>query len=451
MHVLPPELINSLRAAEGFDEEQFRGVHQESKQITSIRINPLKADYEEVFSNFTPGISSTPIPWSARGYYLDQRPSFTLDPFFHAGCYYVQEPGSMFLEQVMMQIGVEGKNLRVLDLSASPGGKSTHLLSLISRDSLLVSNEVIRSRASVLRDNLVKWGHENFVIASNDPSAFSALPSYFDVVLVDAPCSGSGLFRKDPEAISEWSIANVQLCSGRQKRILKDVLPSLKKNGYLIYSTCSYSVEENEWIVEWLSREFDLEQVPIEVKTGWKITRTSGLRFYPYAVDSEGFFISLLRKKDGADMYKPNPGRKKFHPAEKLLVDWIDMHERFSFELKQQIHVFASVLEKDLEMLLNKLNVLHAGVCAGNAVRGKWIPDHHLAMSMMVSSNVPDIDLDLDRALLYLRKMDPEISQPGKGWHTVSYKGKRLGWINAVQGRINNYYPKSMRILKQTW
>lgn len=230
---LPEQLLKSMESVKGFDKEAFDKVHQSGEQVTSIRVNPAKRT--EIKSQ------NSKIPWADAGFYLEQRPSFTFDPLFHAGTYYVQEASSMFLEQALKQTVDLSQSIKVLDLCASPGGKSTHIQSLISKDSLLVSNDVIRSRANVLKDNIIKWGCENVVVTNNDPKDFSKLENYFDMIVVDAPCSGSGLFRRDPVAIDEWSENNVQLCSQRQQRILADVWPALKKDGILIYSTCSYS------------------------------------------------------------------------------------------------------------------------------------------------------------------------------------------------------------------
>lgn len=254
---LPEQLLRSLETAAGFDRLTFEEVHASGEQVTSIRFNPSKNVYHQ------PGDHRlAPVPWTQNGYYLAQRPSFTFDPLFHAGVYYVQEASSMFLEQALRQTTDLSQPLKVLDLCASPGGKSTHLQSLLSPASLLVSNDVIRSRAHVLKDNIVKWGSLNVVVTNNDPADFSALENYFDVIVVDAPCSGSGLFRRDEDAIGEWSVNNVTLCTQRQQRILADAWPSLKRGGLLIYSTCSYSMEEDEDIVKWLRREFLLENCP---------------------------------------------------------------------------------------------------------------------------------------------------------------------------------------------
>src|SRR6187549_714421 len=244
---LPQALLNSLEAVNGFNEEAFIKVHESGEQVTSVRVNPFKQF--EILN------LKSQIPWTEYGYYLETRPSFTFDPIFHAGCYYVQEASSMFLEHALKQTVDLSQPLKVLDLCAAPGGKSTHLLSLISKESLLVGNEVIRSRANILADNIMKWGRSNVIVTNNDPRNFQRLENYFDVIVVDAPCSGSGLFRRDPEAIEEWSEQSVELCSQRQQRILADILPALKNGGVLIYSTCSYSKQEDELICDWLRND----------------------------------------------------------------------------------------------------------------------------------------------------------------------------------------------------
>ena len=264
--LLPAQLIQSLEGVIGFDKDAFEKVHYSGEQITSVRLNPVKPS---VFHY--PDIALTPIPWAETGYYLSQRPSFTFDPLFHAGCYYVQEPSSMFLEQALRQTVDLTKPLKVLDLCAAPGGKSTHIQSLISAESLLVSNEVIKARAGVLKQNIIKWGCSNIIVTNNDPQHFSRIEGFFDVMVVDAPCSGSGLFRRDEAAIDEWSLDNVQLCCGRQRRILADALPALHEGGVLVYSTCSYSKEENEDLMDWLVQECGLENLQLQVEKEWGI------------------------------------------------------------------------------------------------------------------------------------------------------------------------------------
>ena len=237
---LPVALLDSLKGVEGFDKDEFIAIHQSGNQVTSIRLNQFKQ------ANSLEKYYSKEIPWCKNAFYLNERPSFTLDPVFHAGGYYVQEASSMFLWHILEQlIGNDTNGKKVLDLCAAPGGKSTLLASYFT-DGLVVANEVIKSRSAILVENVIKWGLPNIIVTNNDPSHFNKLIGFFDVIVVDAPCSGSGLFRKDPSAIEEWSEDNVLHCSQRQERILADIIPSLKDNGILLYSTCSYSIDEDE-------------------------------------------------------------------------------------------------------------------------------------------------------------------------------------------------------------
>lgn len=334
---IPVDLLHSLEGIKGFNKESFLKVHVSGEQITSVRINPNKWKKRQQVVHPSPSLNKTQeestsashntdhspanlnlseaitrkVPWATHGYYLSKRPSFTLDPLFHAGTYYVQEASSMFLEQALRQTTDLSQPLRVLDLCAAPGGKSTLVQSLIAENSLLVSNEVIKSRASVLEENCTKWGAANIIVTNNDPIVFQRLENYFDVIIIDAPCSGSGLFRKDAQAISEWSENNVQLCSQRQQRILADSYPALKKDGILLYSTCSYSEEENEGILDWMLDSFAVSSLQLAMygegdNEEWGIIETVskkhaafGYRFFPDKIAGEGFFIACFRKLYG--------------------------------------------------------------------------------------------------------------------------------------------------------
>lgn len=297
---IPDLLLQSLSNISGFDKAAFEKTHELGAQVTSVRLNAAKPS-----AALFPELTTTRVPWAEQGYYLSARPSFTFDPLFHGGCYYVQEASSMFLEQALVQTMDLSAPLRVLDLCAAPGGKSTHLQSLLTADSLLVSNEVIRSRVNILKDNIIKWGCRNVAVTHNDPRDFARLENYFDIIVVDAPCSGSGLFRREPEAMGEWSPDNVALCSQRQQRILADVWPALKGNGLLVYSTCSYSKEEDEDIGDWIVGSLGAEPLSLDRKEEWNIvevcgeTGACGYRFWPDKVQGEGFFLSCFRKRDG--------------------------------------------------------------------------------------------------------------------------------------------------------
>lgn len=398
------------------------------------------------------------IPWTRYGHYLSERPSFTFDPLFHAGCYYVQEASSMFLEQAIVQTTDLAKPLRVLDLCAAPGGKSTHLQSLLSKNSLLVSNEVIRTRVNILKDNIIKWGSSNVVVTHNDPRDFAKLEDYFDIIVVDAPCSGSGLFRREPEAMEEWSLDNVALCSQRQQRILADAWPALKSGGLLVYSTCSYSKEEDEAIADWVMNTLSADTQQLKVEQEWNVVEVQGdsgaygYRFWPDKLAGEGFFIACFRKADGGDTpvlkskSRPTPVNKKDIP---LLQKWLAKDDHYFLQREQTVYAWPQELEQDYNWLLNNLRVIYSGTIIGELMRDKLVPDHALAMSGILSGTVERTSLNYDEAIAYLQRKDLKPETASKGWQLVMFDEHPLGWINALPNRINNYYPKELRILKE--
>ena len=447
---LPQQLLETLVDIKGFNKEAFENIHESGEQITSIRINPLKISTPAI-SNIGRGLELA-VPWTEYGYYLATRPSFTFDPLFHAGVYYVQEASSMFLEQALKQTVNLSQPIKVLDLCAAPGGKSTHIHSLISKDSLLVSNEVIRSRANILKDNIIKWGCQNVMVTHNDPKDFTSLENYFDVIVVDAPCSGSGLFRRDADAIEEWSLNNVALCSQRQQRILADVWPALKKDGVLIYSTCSYSKEEDEDIASWLINELPAVNCQLSIDADWNIVESGGgYRFWPDKIKGEGFFLACFRKTDGGQNSSFKT-KKKADPATKqekvILEKWLKKDELDLIKYKDTVYAWPAHLANDFNMLLTNLRVIYSGTIIGEFFRDKLVPDHALAMSKLISGFIEATALSYDQAIEYLQKKDLHIEPQRKGWQLVSYEGYSLGWINALPNRINNYYPKELRILK---
>ena len=462
---IPSALIDSLIETKGFDKEAFEKVHQSGEQITSIRFNSQKpVDKSTVFSveNSKEAVDVYSVPWNANGYYLSLRPSFTADPLFHGGAYYVQEASSMFLEEAIRQAIDLSQPLRVLDLCAAPGGKSTLLQSAISDKSSLVSNEVIKSRVTVLSENITKWGAANVVVTNNDPKDFQRLPGYFDLIVVDAPCSGSGLFRKDPKAINEWSEQSVEMCSHRQQRILADILPALKDGGTLIYSTCSYSPSEDEEISDWLINDFELDAIQLQLKNEWNIIETTaskskakGYRFYPDKLKGEGFFIAAFRKKnptDSANRESVVKGKSLRLTSKEIDVvkPWVKKWDDFFF-IKQNDEVIAipSHLENDLAMLQSALYIKKAGVKLGVIIRNELIPDHELALSNIINPMTASIEVDKLTALEYLRKQEISIDSNYKGWVLLSYQQIKLGWIKLLSNRINNYYPKEWRIINK--
>ncbi len=403
------------------------------------------------------------IPWSSAGIYLSERPIFTLDPLLHAGAYYVQEASSMFLEEALRQCVDLSLPLKLLDLCAAPGGKSTLLQSLISDQSMLISNEVIKSRVNILEENITKWGASNVVISNNDPKHFQRLENYFDVIVIDAPCSGSGLFRRDPEAIKEWSENNVDLCHQRQQRILSDILPSLKDGGVLIYSTCSYSKAEDEDISNWITASFPLHNLRLAIQPKWGIVESNdnnnyGYRFYPDKVKGEGFFIACFRKSGGNVLLSApknklqnfkNKKEEKFTDDELAAIrSFVQPAAQLSFiRLKEEVIALPAQLKNELSALQSALYIKKAGVKIGRLIGKELVPDHELALSCILADNIPSIEFDKITALQYLRKEEIKIQSKLKGWIVAKYEGIPLGWIKMLPNRINNYYPKEWRIL----
>jgi NOL1/NOP2/fmu family ribosome biogenesis protein len=348
----------------------------------------------------------------------------------------------------------DARGLKVLDLCAAPGGKTT-LLASMEVFSLVLANEIIRTRVSTLYENLVKWGDPKIFISNNDPSQFRNLPGYFDVMVVDAPCSGSGLFRKDKAALQEWSEANVVHCGERQKRILADALPGLREGGILVYSTCSYSPVEDEEILDWLLSHEGLVPVDVPVPESWGIKKTGsakggiGYRFFPGQAEGEGFFLACFRVAEAVGGLGEGSRRKPVVHARATVPEaWLRPDVPVEIIVAgEEVYCIPSGLFDDHNALREVLNIRKSGVKAGSMVRGEFLPDHELVLSKLVSPSAPALDLDKVAALQYLRKQTFHVDAPEKGWYMVKYKGLGLGLVKHLGNRMNNYYPASWRIL----
>ncbi len=446
---LPEQLLLSLRGIEGFDEQSFLAAHAESP-ATTIRKHPLKGVGSD--------LAGQQVSWSSGGIYLETRPVFTLDPAYHAGAYYVQEASSMFLEHIWRTSIDNGRALNVLDLCAAPGGKSTLLASLITDDSLLISNEVIRTRASILEENVTRWGYANNWVTCNDPRDFSGINGFFDVVVIDAPCSGSGLFRKDPRALSEWSEANVALCGNRQERILADIWPSLKEGGIIIYATCSFSPREDEAILDWLAAEYDVASIAIPTPKEWGIVETEspigqlkGYRFFPGKAAGEGFFVAAIRKQEAQTSLKLPKFRqqKTLGIAEHVIPFLAAKPWQILSTGKESYSAIHPAHEEFLAILEKSLYFRKIGLPVGAPAAKEWLPAHDIALAIDASAAIPSIPLNKDQALRFLKREDFEHSGADKGWRMVRYNGLGLGWVKLLGSRINNYLPKHWRIRMQ--
>lgn len=446
MNALPDEFRQAMQEKLGTEFPKFLTSLNEPSPV-SIRINQKKT---AVLT------ADKPVWWSDLGKYLEVRPSFTLDPLFHAGAYYVQEASSMFLEQAVRQATDLSQPINVLDLCAAPGGKSTHLLSLLSENSLLVSNEVIRSRASILTENIQKWGYANCIVTNNDPNDFQELEGFFDVIVIDAPCSGEGLFRKDPEAMQEWSPQNVSLCSARQKRIVSDAWPALKEDGVLIYCTCTYNEQENEENLHWLQQQHAVEFIALNLHPSWNVEevqkgKVTGYRFLPHRVKGEGFFISVIRKKGTQQPLRMKTKKNLVTAARKLagrVTPWIRSSESFSIlEHHDQLSFFLSEKLTEADVLRQHLKIITLGTALATVKHDKLIPEHALAMSVhLETGQFPSLIVDYEKAIHYLRRDTTPLELAEKGFHLIKFENTPLGWINSIGNRYNNLYPQEWRI-----
>lgn len=444
---LPEPFIQQIRTLLGEAETGHFIAALNQSPVVSLRFNPYKKPATGIFTG-------APVPWHPEGIYLEERPVFTLDPLFHAGAYYVQEASSMFLYQAVHQHADLAQPLKILDLCAAPGGKSTLLAALAGENGWLVSNETIRSRTGALRENMEKWGYPNAAVVSAEADVFSEMTGFFDLLVVDAPCSGEGLFRKDEQAAGEWSPDHVQLCAARQKRILESALDCLGAGGLLVYSTCTYNALENDANTRWLSENFDLEPLAISIPPEWNIeVRELGYQFWPHRLRGEGLFMAVFRKKSGERRRSQHAAFKSLTPVPKsqlaAIVPWLENPE--SLRLFQtpagDIRALPESRLDDYIALDKPLKIKWFGTPIGQMKGKDFIPDHALALSSLISTNLPGLDLPLDLALRYLKKetFDLPAGNPS-GWLLARYGGLNLGWLKALPNRMNNYLPQERRI-----
>ena len=436
---------NALVAFSAFDEPAS----------TAVRYNPFKSCQK---------MEGKQVPWSGHGLILPQRPLFTLDPLFHAGAYYVQDSSSMFvghafrkmLEQVQKPVG---RPLRVLDLCAAPGGKTTDLSASLREafgdGYLLVANEVMKARVGILADNVALWGDPAVVVTSDDPAAFAGLPGFFDVIVTDVPCSGEGMFRKDEEAVQQWSEDNVSLCEARQRRILADVWPSLKEGGLLIYSTCTFNRRENDGNVEWIASELGAEMLTSDDVLGGMtgVLKTErGYSLVPGHVEGEGQYCAALRKtSQDAISEMPSRAKKAQRPAKAAPVpDGLQrlMNIPVTFRTKgETITAVPENIASDVARVEDALHVVAAG-CAVGVVKGKdLVPDADLALSLMLADDAyHTVELDRQAALAFLHRDAQVFPEAPKGYLLLKHEGLALGFVKNLGNRSNSLHPQSRRI-----
>ena len=432
-----------------FGEERYRRFASalDEEPVVSVRLNNRKP-----FAN----ISGEPVSWAPEGYYLSTRPVFTADPLFHAGCYYVQEASSMFLAQVIEQYVKEP--VRALDLCAAPGGKTTHLLQRLPVGSLLVSNEPMPLRAQVLAENVIKWGSANAVVTKNEPADFAPFKNFFDLIVVDAPCSGEGMFRKDSFAVEQWSESVVRQCASRQKEILTDIWGCLRPGGLLVYSTCTFNASEDEECVQWIVNELGAEPLAVQVDVSWGITGSLAdatlpvYRFIPGFTRGEGLFLAVLRKDSDAPVAQPRPA--KMQPAAAKMrteaAKWLKNPDDFDIMMQgETITALPREHSAVIMALQQKLRVLHAGVPLATVKNNKLLPLHQLAMSEALQCNAFQcIEVAREQALAYLHREALAFPDAPIGHLLLMYGGAPIGFVKNVGNRANNLYPAEWRIRK---
>ena len=451
--VLPQEFTTYTRALMGDELYEKLHVALEQDPPVSIRLNPFKTiNGETEVYNVDEGVT-----WSDNGYYLSERPNFTFDPLFHAGAYYVQEASSMFVAWIVKQL--IHSPITMLDLCAAPGGKSTALRSVLPQGSLLFCNEPITQRASILAENVQKYGHPDMVVTSNFAADYRKSGLQFDAILADVPCSGEGMFRKDVGAIAEWSMSNVDHCWRLQREIIADIWPCLKPGGLLIYSTCTFNDKENERNVEWIAQELgaipDLPPIP----SAWNITGSicselPACRFIPGVSKGEGLFLCVLRKsleQDIAHEEKRKRPQKSMAQKNKLpeMPQWLN--DNFAFETCQingNIHAIPSQWTSLFEKASTALRIVHAGVALATPKGKDLVPHPALAHSIALNTNAFNkCELDYDSAIAFLRReaitLTPETP---RGYVLVTYQGMPLGFVKNIGNRANNLYPQEWRI-----
>lgn len=432
------------------------------------------------------------VPWTSGTYYLAERPNFAQQPLFNAGLYYVQDPSCTYLESVWRTLyGTSAANSspqapkRVLDLCAAPGGKSTHLADLMNERGLLVSNEVISSRAATLAENMAKWGVANSVVTNSDPSAFSKLQNLFDLILVDAPCSGEGMFRKNPDAIGEWSLNNVKLCAQRQRRILNDIWPALRQGGYLIYSTCTFNHLENADNVQYIVEELGAEVIPLAPQE-WELLRSCGVeavgdgqaaslgyQFLPGLARGEGQFFAILRKRaaeeaasgrDAATAGRDaSAGRDAAAGRAAAGACAPEREIRWHKEIKGDLlKLLPEQLVPEIKLLSKHLKIVSSGRAVATMLASKrggvaLVPHADLALSLHIGTildylrenykfKVESVELQLEQIQAFLAKEPLLLPDAPIGYLLLTYKSAGIGFVKNLGNRCNSLLPNARRI-----
>ena len=455
-------------------EKLFHAIENTEPSV-AIRLNAAKCNPADAAQ-----VPGERVPWCRRGFYLSERQPFTFDPLLHAGAYYVQDASSMILQHIVEQLVTEP--VRYLDLCAAPGGKTTAAIDALPHGSLMVTNEIMPDRARVLLENVVKWGNPDCVVTSDSSDRFGSLSHFFDVIAADVPCSGEGMFRKDAEAMAQWSPRLVEQCAERQREIIDNIWQALRPGGLFIYSTCTYNRAEDEAMVEYIMAEYSAESIDLHFPEEWLVhpgigTKAHCYRFMPHRTRGEGLFVAVLRKpgnephaqvaasgkkgikdmggkgKQGKKLPKANFSAKAGKnasinvPAE--AHSWLDGDFVLTSDAIGTVSAIPAEFSGEIAALRSAVRVLHAGVEVATLKGRDAVPSQSLALSTVLNRKAFAMaELDYATAIAYLRGESitlPDASLP-RGIVAVSYRGMVLGFVKNLGNRANNLYPREWRI-----
>ena len=453
MKALPIAFTERMRTQLGAEEAESLFAALDSVSPVAVRLNPAKCGEEGVWSN------GEAIAWSKNGRKLKERPSFTLDTAFHAGAYYVQEAASQFIDYIISHEELQGK--RVLDMCSAPGGKTTIYSTAVGEEGLVVANEYVRSRANILADNVRKWGMGNVLVTNNAPEHIAQFEGWFDMVAVDAPCSGEGMFRKEEVAREDWSEEAVKMCAARQLSIVREAWQSLRDGGLFIYSTCTFNEDEDEGLLRAFIEEtgdvFEPSQ-SVEIDDAWGIVKGEvgafqTFRFFPHKTDSEGLFVAIARKAEPTTQRTPKARKRVMQEVDKNsrkeLAKWLQHPDNYTFAMvADTIYAYPSVQFKAVQALSEGLTAIYSGVAMGQIFKGKLKPDWALSQYIGFERTAVAVEeVDEERALDYLRKRDIAVGDMAEGINLITHKGRALGFAKRVGARCNNLYPNSLKIM----
>ena len=417
----------------------------QSPPSVSVRLNRQK--------KILPRDNADTVPWCPQGMYLDERRQFTFDPAMHQGLYYVQDASSMIYSHIVASLAGDTP-VNYLDACAAPGGKTTAAIDSLPEGSLVVANEYVFQRAEILAENIIKWGYPRTIVTRGDTARFRKTGAIFDIIAADVPCSGEGMFRKDPEAVAQWSPALVNECAARQREIIENLWGALRPGGYFIYSTCTFNRAENEDIAKFILENFDAQAVDPAFPEEWNIvTRENCHHFLPGKIRGEGLTVAIFKKEgeSAGSRLAAKQGKKKSQKKETKIPQEVRNYvlnpDRFSFSLNDD-KVIATIPSQEADAIKSACDIVYSAIEIATLKGRDFIPSQALALSTELNPEAfPVAEVDYPTAIAYLRRETIILEDAPRGFVLLQYKGMPLGFVKNLGNRANNLYPQNWRIL----